>query len=634
MAGEMIVEDDTAPGPGQMTRSAYLAEARRAVTEAADSELTEVGRSTQDCPYLEYWLAHFEQRSAVWIERVLVRYAQPAGETAQDLLDATVERVRQGIRDWKQYGRIADTTALDAAAATANQGEPPGALSSVWSPTSESAQLKREPTAGQPGQTNNVIARIGLGSPLAPSVRAPMESFLGEPLGDVRLHTSQGAGEVSRELGAQALTVGSHIAFGPGYRPGTPEGDALLAHELTHVLQQREAATTSSVVAQTAPGKAEHDPAEEEADELAADALLTLWGNQAEPAPIQRPKRPILRRGLRLQSCRKKSSPTVPTVRTRFTDVRAAYVAATTPTEKAAVLKSGIDSAKAWRTQLQSLTATGAGPIPAIRKRIQNETGLSVDPNPLVGVSDSRVEQAYRSLAEGATVEPWILLALWVKEGKSELKAYVNQGTTPENARALWRSAYYYYNMGLDHFAHTIPGAGDNALPQNDADAPLHEADFTSRIAALVAAGRLARDISADINAELTTAPDPTDPTRFIVTPSSRFYSLSLLLADAYYRENKAAVEANPLIGPSADPGLVYARWNMGAGRFASLVTSAEAHRMEPKYTSSVGTHPSIAQWAFERHVVSSEYGEPRANAVRYRYYVEVYRLVFEGFGP
>jgi hypothetical protein len=72
----------------------------------------------------------------------------------------------------------------------------------------------------------------------------------------------------------------------------------------------------------------------------------------------------------------------------------------------------------------------------------------------------------------------------------------------------------------------------------------------------------------------------------------------------------------------------------MGAARFAGLVTSAEKHRMETAYTMPDGTHPSLAQWAFERRVVKSEYGEPRENAIRFRFYLEAYRLVFEGFGP
>jgi hypothetical protein len=54
---------------------------------------------------------------------------------------------------------------------------------------------------------------------------------------------------------------------------------------------------------------------------------------------------------------------------------------------------------------------------------------------------------------------------------------------------------------------------------------------------------------------------------------------------------------------------------------------------MEAAYKMADGTQPLLAQWAFERRVVTSEYGEPRSNAIRFRFYVEAYRLVFEGFG-
>jgi hypothetical protein len=206
--------------------------------------------------------------------------------------------------------------------------------------------------------------------------------------------------------------------------------------------------------------------------------------------------------------------------------------------------------------------------------------------------------------------------------------------SSADNAKAIWRSVYYYENMGLDHFVHTTATSGDNVIDRTDAGAAAHEADFRARIAAQVAAGRLPRDISSDINAEITATPDPASPGHFTVTATPRFYSLSLLLADAYFRENQAAVAADPRIGASPDPGLVYMRWNLGATRFAPFVTSAEAHRMEPAYNLPGGAHPTIAQWAFERRVQSTEYGQPRSNAIRFRYYLEVYRLLYEGFTP
>lgn len=65
------------------------------------------------------------------------------------------------------------------------------------------------------------------------------ESGLGPSLDHVRLHTDANAARASRDINARAFTLNNHIAFAPGqYAPGTDSGRWLLAHELTHVLQQ------------------------------------------------------------------------------------------------------------------------------------------------------------------------------------------------------------------------------------------------------------------------------------------------------------------------------------------------------------------------------------------------------------
>ena len=78
------------------------------------------------------------------------------------------------------------------------------------------------------------------GRPLDPDVRARMERALGADLGDVRVHTDGEALAEVRKHGAEAMAVGRHVAFERGrYAPGTPLGDALLAHELAHTVQQQ-----------------------------------------------------------------------------------------------------------------------------------------------------------------------------------------------------------------------------------------------------------------------------------------------------------------------------------------------------------------------------------------------------------
>jgi hypothetical protein len=79
------------------------------------------------------------------------------------------------------------------------------------------------------------------GSPLDPTVRRDMEAAVGHDFGDVEVHTDARAAESARSVQAHAYTVGNHVVFGEGrYRPETPEGRHTLAHELTHVVQQRQ----------------------------------------------------------------------------------------------------------------------------------------------------------------------------------------------------------------------------------------------------------------------------------------------------------------------------------------------------------------------------------------------------------
>ena len=67
-----------------------------------------------------------------------------------------------------------------------------------------------------------------------------MESRLGHDFRSVRVHTDAAAGRAARSLDAHAYTVGEDVVFrGDLYRPDTPVGRRMLAHELAHVIQQR-----------------------------------------------------------------------------------------------------------------------------------------------------------------------------------------------------------------------------------------------------------------------------------------------------------------------------------------------------------------------------------------------------------
>jgi Domain of unknown function (DUF4157) len=77
------------------------------------------------------------------------------------------------------------------------------------------------------------------GTPLTPEVRQDMETRFGHDFSRVRIHAGPTAADSARDIHANAYTHGSHIVFGQGrFAPGTPDGKRLMAHELTHVIQQ------------------------------------------------------------------------------------------------------------------------------------------------------------------------------------------------------------------------------------------------------------------------------------------------------------------------------------------------------------------------------------------------------------
>jgi hypothetical protein len=82
------------------------------------------------------------------------------------------------------------------------------------------------------------------GQPLDAATRAYFEPRFGRDFSDVRVHADASAAQSAREMNAHAFTVGHDVAFDSGrFAPASQEGRRLLAHELTHVAQQRETVT-------------------------------------------------------------------------------------------------------------------------------------------------------------------------------------------------------------------------------------------------------------------------------------------------------------------------------------------------------------------------------------------------------
>jgi len=135
----------------------------------------------------------------------------------------------------------------------------------------------------------------GSGQPLEATTRAYLEPRFGHDFSSVRVHTDGQAAQSARAVNALAYTVGQNVVFGAGqYQPGTTSGNKLLAHELTHTIQQK--SFGSSYVPQRATLISQPaDPAETEADQVANQVLQSGKVNRsinAHEATIQKQDAP------------------------------------------------------------------------------------------------------------------------------------------------------------------------------------------------------------------------------------------------------------------------------------------------------------------------------------------------------
>lgn len=120
----------------------------------------------------------------------------------------------------------------------------------------------------------------GSGQPLDGATRADMEARLGSDFSDVRVHTDSAAKASAAEVGARAYTSGNHVVIGEG------GGDKhTLAHELTHVIQQRQGPVSGT---DTGSGLRVSDPADRFEREAEANARQVMSG----PVTAQRTVEP------------------------------------------------------------------------------------------------------------------------------------------------------------------------------------------------------------------------------------------------------------------------------------------------------------------------------------------------------
>ncbi|AXG76713.1 eCIS core domain-containing protein [Streptomyces paludis] len=139
-------------------------------------------------------------------------------------------------------------------------------------------------TAEERSPVHDVISTGG--SPLDTDTRTDMESRMGADFSDVRVHTDSAAHESAKAVGAHAYTVGHHVVFQrDSYDPSSSAGRTTLAHELTHVVQQR----NGPVEGAAAPGGIRvSDPSDRFEREATANAERVM-SSAPDPAPVAGP---------------------------------------------------------------------------------------------------------------------------------------------------------------------------------------------------------------------------------------------------------------------------------------------------------------------------------------------------------
>lgn len=109
----------------------------------------------------------------------------------------------------------------------------------TYDPLSANASIAASPRSRAETDANRLTRETG--GPLPADVRTKMETRFGADFSRVQVHANPAAAGVATQLGARAFTLGQRIAFNAGeFSPRSARGERLLAHELAHVLQQRE----------------------------------------------------------------------------------------------------------------------------------------------------------------------------------------------------------------------------------------------------------------------------------------------------------------------------------------------------------------------------------------------------------
>ncbi|MBW4615639.1 MAG: DUF4157 domain-containing protein [Desmonostoc vinosum HA7617-LM4] len=156
-------------------------------------------------------------------------------------------------------------------------------------------RLQMQPTVqrvseGGVATTSDLEASIqqtrGSGQPLAQSIKEPMEQAFGTDFSGVRVHTDSHSNELNRSIQAKAFTTGQNVFFRQGaYEPESRGGQELIAHELTHVIQQNGGQNSDSTTVQSQSNESVNNPLQ--ISRSSVDTIQRAVGLEIEiPVPV------------------------------------------------------------------------------------------------------------------------------------------------------------------------------------------------------------------------------------------------------------------------------------------------------------------------------------------------------------
>ena len=296
----------------QMNKAEFLAQLRLAVEGAANQELGALG-SAAGCPYIESYFGKYSAQPAAAAELLLRRWVPNASSaaSARELIPLVVARVRTGVHEWTKTGALpGDLAAADpqvAALVPVAKAQQTQAAAASASGTSEAAAGGSAPGSAEgngiaPTSLHAMEAELGAGQALDGATASRVGAA--SAANDVKIHTGPVAAAKAAQHNAVAFAVGNNVVMGAGApAPGTLLGNALLAHELAHTAQQRDAARDPQ--ARKRAIGSENTDAEHDADRAAAQGLA---GSGQDPAlaglaAIGDRFGDVMKTGLQLQRC-------------------------------------------------------------------------------------------------------------------------------------------------------------------------------------------------------------------------------------------------------------------------------------------------------------------------------------------